>query len=157
MTSLLRLVITSSFCLFISLNGYAQTDVKTDAQAQTPQSQALKDDKINLKRVMKKMRFHYSQASKTPSVDEFNQHVAKFSELLDSALNYKFSDERKNTSLEGLQKVAQIIKQLPQAQQDSLFKVQKQWREIDQLRVDYHKKVKPSPWGLLLDYLGLGD
>ena len=139
----------------VQANETAEPTAKTEVQQEAPITQQsdkqapVKAEKIDLKRVMKKMRFHYSQAARTPSADEFNRHVGEFKTLLSSSLRYNYAKEKRNTSMEGLKKVETLVNSLPEATTDNLFELQKQWREVDQLRVDYHKKVKPSIWDLI--------
>ncbi|MDO6564817.1 cytochrome b562 [Amphritea sp. 1_MG-2023] len=104
-----------------------------------------------LKPTMKAMRLHYKQAIDTQDPAIFNDKIAQFLSELETARAYNFSPERKALSLEGLNKVKSQLGRLPKATSTNLSQLQNQLREVDQLRVEYHKKVKPGVFELLLD------
>ncbi|WP_417226634.1 cytochrome b562 [Amphritea sp.] len=104
-----------------------------------------------LKPTMKEMRLHYKQAVDTQDPTIFNAKIALFLTELQTARAYKFSPERKELSLEGLNKVQNIVSSLPTATDANLAELQGQLKEVDQLRLEYHKKVKPGVFDLLLD------
>lgn len=112
-----------------------------------------------LKPTMKEMRLHYKQAIDTRDPAVFNDKITQFLTELQTAREFKFSPERKQLSLEGLDKVNTLVRGLPTATDTNLAQLQSQLKEVDQLRVEYHKKVKPGVFELLLDtvkeYLGL--
>lgn len=104
-----------------------------------------------LKQTMKQMRLHYLNALESTAAVEFNQQLSAFKTQLSIAQTYDFSPERKQVSLEGLDKVDAIVSQLPQANAENLAQLQRQLQKVDQLRKEYHKKAKPSVWDLLFD------
>ncbi|RJG42435.1 cytochrome b562 [Motilimonas pumila] len=105
---------------------------------------------VDLKAVMKEMSYQFKAAIKTESEDEFKQHMTEFSDLVEQAKTYSFAPEHKEKSLEGLNKVSQALAQLDlDLAQTSLGEVQKQLKAVDDLRIEYHKKDKPSMWQLL--------
>ncbi len=106
-----------------------------------------------LKPTMKEMRLHYKQAVDTSDPAVFNEKIAQFMTELQTAREFKFSPERKALSLEGLNKVETLVSSLPTATATNLPQLQNQLKEVDQLRVEYHKKVKPGVFELLLDTL----
>ncbi|WP_299197582.1 cytochrome b562 [uncultured Amphritea sp.] len=106
-----------------------------------------------LKPTMKEMRLHYKQAIDTQDPAVFNEKIAQFLTELQTAQAFKFSPERKVLSLEGLDKVETLVSGLPTATDTNLSQLQNQLKEVDQLRVEYHKKVKPGVFELLLDTL----
>ncbi|MDX2422777.1 MAG: cytochrome b562 [Amphritea sp.] len=104
-----------------------------------------------LKPTMKEMRLHYKQAMDARDPVVFNDKIAEFLTQLETARSYKFSPERKELSLEGLNKVQSLVSSLPKATDTNLAELQSQLKEVDQLRLEYHKKVKPGVFDLLLD------
>lgn len=104
-----------------------------------------------LKPTMKEMRLHYKQAIDTQDPTVFNAQITLFLTELQTARAYQFSPERKDLSLEGLDKVQTIVHNLPLATDANLAELQNQLKEVDQLRLTYHKKVKPGVFDLLLD------
>ncbi|WP_067869513.1 cytochrome b562 [Neptuniibacter marinus] len=108
---------------------------------------------INLKKTMKQMRLHYKNALDADSALIFNQNIGEFKKYLKSAQTYDFSPERKDISLEGLNKVERFVDAIPPATTDNLNALQQQLSTVDQLRTEYHKKAKPSIWEMLLNFL----
>ena len=106
-----------------------------------------------LKPTMKEMRLHYKQAIKAESPEQFNREIQLFIEELHTAQAFNFSPERKDISLEGLNKVEQFLTELPLANTANLSKLQQDLKQVDQLREEYHDKAKPGIWDLLLDAL----
>ncbi len=107
-------------------------------------------DKLTLKQTMKEMRLQYKEALDSRSPERFNQHIDAFKMNLNNALAYDFSPERKEVSLEGLNKVERFVVDIPQATPENLAELQQQLGHIDKLREEYHKKAKPSTWDLIL-------
>ena len=103
--------------------------------------------KIDLAATMKNMKFELSEAYKTESKKEFKLHIDKFSALLATAKRYPYSPERKEVSLQGLNKVAAVVEGINRdLETKPLADVKSQLRAIDDLRKEYHKKNKPSIW-----------
>lgn len=108
---------------------------------------------INLKKTMKQMRLHYKNALDADSALVFNQNIGEFKKYLKSAQSYDFSPERKDISLEGLNKVERFVDAIPPATTHNLNALQQQLSTVDQLRTEYHKKAKPSIWEMFLNFL----
>ncbi|UTW03231.1 hypothetical protein KDX31_18215 [Amphritea atlantica] len=106
-----------------------------------------------LKPTMKEMRLYYKQALDTQDPAVFNDKISQFLTELQTARAFEFSPERKALSLEGLNKVQTLVSGLPEATETNLSQLQTQLKEVDQLRIEYHKKVKPGVFELLLDTL----
>lgn len=106
-----------------------------------------------LKPTMKEMRLYYKQAIDTRDPAVFNETISRFLTELNTAREFKYSPERKALSLEGLNKLQTLVSSLPKATETNLSQLQTQLREADQLRIEYHKKVKPGVFELLLDTL----
>lgn len=107
-------------------------------------------ESVDLKAVMKEMSYQFKAAIKTESEQDFKQHMATFTELVEQAKGYSFAPEHKQKSLEGLNKVSQVLNELDlDLSQTSLKQVQMQLKAVDDLRIEYHKKDKPSMWQLL--------
>jgi soluble cytochrome b562 len=103
-----------------------------------------------LKPTMKEMRLHYKQAIDAVSPEVFNQKIKLFLTELQIAREYDFSTDRAKLSLEGLNKVYEKVTTLPAATYENLATVKEEFKQVDELRKEYHKKVKPSIFDLLL-------
>ncbi|WP_019621080.1 cytochrome b562 [Amphritea japonica] len=106
-----------------------------------------------LKPTMKEIRLHYTQAIEASDPAVFNQEIKLFLSELKTARNFNFSPERKVLSLEGLNKVQSLVSELPEATEANLTTLQAELKQVDQLRKEYHKKVKPGILDLLIDTL----
>ena len=106
-----------------------------------------------LKPTMKEIRLHYKQAIETTEPALFNQEIKLFLNELQTARDFNFSPERKALSLEGLDKVQSLVSNLPEATKANLTTLQAELKQVDQLRKEYHKKVKPGILDLLIDTL----
>ena len=107
---------------------------------------AKEKDGIDLQAVMKQMRFEYTQAMKTDSVEIFNQHILAFKTQLSIAKKFPHTVERLQKATEGLNKVSAVVDALPlPASLDTLQEVKESLYVIDDLRDEYHDK-KPSLW-----------
>lgn len=104
-----------------------------------------------LKPTMKEMRLHYKQALDATTPETFNQKIKLFLKELEIAREFDFSSDREKLSVEGLDKVHAIVIALPQASPDNLVALKEEFKRVDQLRVEYHKKVKPSVFDLLVN------
>lgn len=106
--------------------------------------------KVSLKQTMKQMRLHYKEALDATDAATFNTSVAAMQQQLEIARQYDFSPERKQTSLEGLNKVAQKLESL-EADNSNLADQQQQLSTVDNLRKEYHKKTKPGVFELVMN------
>ena len=104
-----------------------------------------------LKPTMKEMRLHYKAALDTSDPERFNKEIGLFIEELQVAREFNFSPERKVLSLEGLDRVKVIVESMPPATTENLAQLQSELQQLDQLRKEYHKKVKPGVLDLLID------
>lgn len=104
----------------------------------------------SLKQTMKQMRLHYTEALDATDAAAFNISVAAMQAQLNIARQYDFSPERKDVSLEGLNKVADTIGNL-QADNSNLAEQQQQLATVDNLRKEYHKKTKPGVLELVMN------
>ena len=103
-----------------------------------------------LKPIMKEMRLHYKQAIDATTPEQFNEKVRLFMTELDKARAYDFSSEQEKLSLEGLNKVQAKVNALPSASDENLAAVKEEFKQVDLLRKEYHKKVKPGIFDLLI-------
>lgn len=104
-----------------------------------------------LKPTMKEMRLHYKAALEATDPEQFNREIALFMAELQTAQEFNFSPERKELSLEGLERVGTLVTALPAANAGNLNRLQSELEKVDQLREEYHKKVKPGAFELLMD------
>jgi soluble cytochrome b562 len=103
-----------------------------------------------LKPTMKEMRLHYKQAMDATTAEQFNKKIKLFMTELQIAREFDFSSERAKLSMEGLDKVYEKVAALPAVTEANLAAVKEQFKEVDELRKEYHKKVKPSGFDLLV-------
>lgn len=106
-----------------------------------------------LKPIMKEMRLHFKHAIDATSPEQFNQKVDLFLTELEKARKFEFSSEREKVSLEGLDKVHTKVTALPEATKINLASVKEEFKQVDLLRKEYHKKAKPGIYDLLLKTL----
>jgi soluble cytochrome b562 len=103
-----------------------------------------------LKPTMKEMRLHYKQAMDATTAEQFNQKVKLFLTELQIAREFDFSSDKAKLSMEGLNKVHDKVIALPTATEANLAAVKEEFDQVDELRKEYHKKVKPSVFDLLV-------
>ncbi len=103
-----------------------------------------------LKPTMKEMRLHYKQAIDATSPEQFDQKIKLFLSELQIAREFDFSTEYAQVSLEGLDKVQAIVSKLPPATDANLASLKQELKKVDELRKEYHKKVKPGIFDLLV-------
>ena len=103
-----------------------------------------------LKPTMKEMRLHYKQTIEATTPEQFNQKVKLFLTELQKARDFDFSPEWEQVSLEGLDKVHAKVSTLPKATEANLAALKEEFKQIDRLRKDYHKKARPGVFELLL-------
>lgn len=102
---------------------------------------------VDLQATMKKMKFEVSQAYKAQDMDTFSAHIDSFAQLVAEAKRYSFPAERKEVSLQGLNKVEQAVVLIQQEiAAGELDNAKQHLKTIDDLRKEYHKKDKPSVW-----------
>ncbi len=103
-----------------------------------------------LKPIMKEMRLHYKQAIDATTPQQFNEKLHLFMTELEKARAYDFPSEQEKLSMEGLDKVQAKVSALPQANDENLAAVKEEFKQVDLLRKEYHKKVKPGIFDLLI-------
>lgn len=102
---------------------------------------------VDLQATMKKMKFEVSQAYKAQDMATFSAHIDSFAQLVAEAKRYSFPAERKEVSLQGLNKVEQAVVLIQQEiAAGELDNAKQHLKTIDDLRKEYHKKDKPSVW-----------
>ncbi len=106
-----------------------------------------------LKPIMKEMRLHYKQALDATAAEQFNREIKLFLTELQQARDFDFSPERAKLSLEGLEKVYTKVSSLPPATEANLATLKAQFKQVDVLRKDYHKKVKPGGFEMLINII----
>jgi soluble cytochrome b562 len=96
------------------------------------------------------MRLYYKQAIDATTPERFNQKIDLFLNELQKARDFDFSSERAQVSLEGLDKVHAKVSAFPAATETNLAVLKEELKQIDQIRKEYHKKVKPGVFELLV-------
>ncbi|MGB1236691.1 MAG: cytochrome b562 [Pseudomonadales bacterium] len=102
---------------------------------------------INLEAVMKQMRFEYKQALKTNSAEKFEQYIINFKRELAQAKRFPFTDKRRAKAQEGLNKVSDVLQQLPQIENSAdLARAKELLAALEQLQTQYHDKKPKTFW-----------
>lgn len=104
-----------------------------------------------LKPIMKEMRLHYKEAIDATQPEQFNEKIALFLKELQKARDFDFSSDRAKLSIEGLDKVYNKVSGMPVATEANLPALKEELKQVDELRKEYHKKVKPSVFELLVN------
>jgi len=106
---------------------------------------------FDLEANMKNMGLEFKKAVKAPNKNVLTEQLIRLKKLVKLSRTAKFSDNKKNISLEGLNKV---IKQIELSQQQNSAGQFKQAKEtlmkVDTLRKEYHEYHKPpSIWQMI--------
>ncbi|WP_185843467.1 cytochrome b562 [Pseudoalteromonas luteoviolacea] len=105
----------------------------------------------DLNQVMKKMGHEYKLAIKSQTYNEMSRHIAAFILLVEQAKEQKFTDDKAQESLKGLNLTLELAKQAAiLANEKELDAAKLKLKEVDELRIKYHKLHEPpSVWELL--------
>ncbi|MBE0366057.1 soluble cytochrome b562 [Pseudoalteromonas ulvae UL12] len=112
-------------------------------------SQSLVAQNNDLSLTMKNMGLSYKNAIQATDPESLETHLIDMLGYLKQSEQFSFND-KKEASLEGLKKVANIVKQAQAFNQAGEFdKAILHLKPIDKLRKKYHKLHEPSFWDLL--------
>ncbi|MBQ4810703.1 hypothetical protein A7985_09670 [Pseudoalteromonas luteoviolacea] len=122
------------FILALLLSGFAHSDEVQD-----------------LNQIMKKMGHEYKLAIKSQAPIEMSVHIDAFIELVELAKKQKFQQDKAIESLKGLDQTIKLAMQAKQLVGDNdLASAKLRLKQIDELRMEYHKLHEPpSVWDLL--------
>ncbi|MGR6831762.1 cytochrome b562 [Aliivibrio wodanis] len=102
---------------------------------------------VDMKAVMKEMRLEYKLGERATSIEDMNQVVAKLESLIDQLKQGEYTPEKQAMYQEGFNKLSVSVA-LVKTELDAgdLEKAQAALEQVDELRVEYHKKRNPSIW-----------
>ena len=102
---------------------------------------------VDMKAVMKEMRLEYKLGERATSLEDMNQVVTKLESLIDQLKQGEYTPEKQAMYQEGFNKLSASVA-LVKAELDAgdLEKAQAALEQVDELRVEYHKKRNPSIW-----------
>lgn len=102
---------------------------------------------VDMKAVMKEMRLEYKLGERATSLEDMNQVVTKLESLIDQLKQGEYTPEKQAMYQEGFNKLSASVA-LVKTELDAgdLEKAQAVLEQVDELRVEYHKKRNPSIW-----------
>ncbi|MBA5764013.1 cytochrome b562 family protein [Vibrio sp. 404] len=104
----------------------------------------------DLKSAMKQMKLDFKHAAEAQTVEEMQQAMVNFNQLLDASKQAQYPDEKKALYMEGFEKLTITINGINQElEQGDLQGAKQQLKVIDDLREEYHDKRNPSIWSKL--------
>ncbi|WGV98935.1 cytochrome b562 [Vibrio sp. YMD68] len=102
---------------------------------------------FNMTETMKKMGFEFREADQAESVEVMQVAVTNLSELVELAINADHPQEKSELYNEGFNKLTVAIDTVETyLAKGDLDQAKKELREVDDLRVEYHRKRNPSIW-----------
>jgi len=112
-------------------------------------TQAIASD-YDLKTAMKQMKLDFKHAAEAQTVEDMQQAMSSFNQLLDASKQAQYPDEKKALYMEGFEKLTLTIDGINQElEQGDLQGAKQQLKVIDELREEYHDKRNPSIWSKL--------
>ncbi|WP_125781581.1 cytochrome b562 [Pseudoalteromonas rubra] len=105
----------------------------------------------DLNQTMKNMGHAYKQAMEAQQAKEVNRHLDTMLTLLQQSKQYQFKADVKSQSLQGLDKVSEIIREAQGLVAQAQIQQAKQLlKQVDELRKEYHELHEPPGfWELL--------
>ncbi|MDD9194461.1 cytochrome b562 [Aliivibrio sp. S3MY1] len=102
---------------------------------------------VDMKAVMKEMRLEYKLGERATSIEDMNQVVTKLESLIEQLKQGEYTPEKQAMYQEGFNKLSVSVA-LVKTELDAgdLEKAQAVLEQVDELRVEYHKKRNPSIW-----------
>ena len=102
---------------------------------------------VDMKAVMKEMRLEYKLGERATSIEDMTQVVAKLESLIDQLKQGEYTPEKQAMYQEGFNKLSVSVA-LVKTELDlgDLENAQAALEQVDELRVEYHKKRNPSIW-----------
>lgn len=102
---------------------------------------------VDMKAVMKEMRLEYKLGERAVSIEEMAKAVSKLDALIKQLKQGEYTPEKQAMYQEGFNKLSASVA-LVKTELDAgdLEKAQAALEQVDELRVEYHKKRNPSIW-----------
>ncbi|GLR73545.1 cytochrome b562 [Aliivibrio sifiae] len=120
------------------------TNESTDAIGTTS---TLISTPVDTKAAMKEMRLEFKLSERANSVEEMTQSVLKLEALIDYLKQGEYTPEKQVMYQEGFNKLSASVELIKaDLNAGDLEKAQDTLAQIDELRVEYHKKRNPSIW-----------
>ncbi len=93
------------------------------------------------------MKFEFKQAAQAKSIGEMKLPVENLRELIVVSESGNYPKEKQALYLEGFAKLSLALDKVQSNIDDNDFAgAQSALRQVDELRVDYHKRRNPSIW-----------
>jgi len=102
---------------------------------------------IDLSATMKKMKFEFKQAAQAQTLDEMQLPIENLRELVSASQSGQYPKEKQALYLEGFEQLSLALDNV-QAKIDNndFTAAQVALKQVDELRVDYHKRRNSSIW-----------
>lgn len=108
---------------------------------------SLSAGEFDLKANMQEMRLSFKQAAEATTLEEMQAPVTELSVLIRESKSASYPQEKTELYQEGFQRLAVSIDEVKQHLDAGDFEqAQTSLRQIDDLRVEYHKQRNPSIW-----------
>ncbi|WP_375319956.1 cytochrome b562 [Aliivibrio logei] len=102
---------------------------------------------VDTKAAMKEMRLEFKLSERADSIEEMSQSVMKLESLIDYLKQETYSPEKQDMYQEGFNKLSVSVDLIKlDLEAGNLDKAKETLAQIDELRVEYHKKRNPSIW-----------
>lgn len=102
---------------------------------------------VDMKAVMKEMRLEYKLGERATSIEGVSKAVTKLESLIEQLKQGEYTPEKQAMYQEGFDKLSASVALVKiELNAGNLEKAQAALEQIDELRVEYHKKRNPSIW-----------
>lgn len=133
--------------LALTFSAGVAANTTTDSTDVIESNPTISSVSVDMKAVMKKMRLEYKLGERATSIEDMNQVVTKLESLIDQLKQGEYTPEKQAMYQEGFNKLSASVA-LVKIELDAgdLEKAQAALEQVDELRVEYHKKRNPSIW-----------
>lgn len=133
--------------LALTFSAGVAANTTTDSTDVIESNPTISSVSVDMKAVMKKMRLEYKLGERATSIEDMNQVVTKLESLIDQLKQGEYTPEKQAMYQEGFNKLSASVA-LVKTELDAgdLEKAQAALEQVDELRVEYHKKRNPSIW-----------
>ncbi|MGC9422787.1 cytochrome b562 [Vibrio sp.] len=102
---------------------------------------------MDLKPLMQQMKLEFKAAAEAQTVEDMQVPIAQLSVLVTQAKQAQYPPERASIYQEGFNKLTVALDQVTNELSAGEFDAAKRsLKEVDDLRIEYHEKKKPSLW-----------
>lgn len=133
--------------LALTFSAGVAANTTTDSTDVIESNPTISSVSVDMKAVMKEMRLEYKLGERATSIEDMNQVVTKLESLIDQLKQGEYTPEKQAMYQEGFNKLSASVA-LVKTELDAgdLEKAQAALEQVDELRVEYHKKRNPSIW-----------